>query len=116
MKVNNKILMSWEEFENRVKKMAEEIKPLLYTGSIKHIYGVPRGGLVIAVKLSHILDLPLSTRKVDAETLVVDDCYDSGHTKEGFEMAGVEHFFVLVDKKKEGIKEWLVFPWETTNE
>jgi hypoxanthine phosphoribosyltransferase len=45
-----------------------------------NVYGIPRGGLVVAVVLCHRLGLPLLTdaEKVGPDTLVVDDICDSG--------------------------------------
>jgi GTP cyclohydrolase I len=45
----------------------------------KNIYGIPRGGVLVALELAHHLDLPL-TEKPDDFTLIVDDLIDSGET------------------------------------
>lgn len=45
------------------------------------IYGIARGGLVVANSLSHSLNLPLKEKsEVTATTLVVDDIVDTGET------------------------------------
>lgn len=46
---------------------------------ITNISGIPRGGLIPAVLLSHMLDLPYSTR-INANTLLIDDIADTGKT------------------------------------
>ena len=92
------------------------------------IYGLPRGGLPIAVELSHKLKLPLIMnyydRKVvtDKKILVVDDIADTGHTLKDFEnphniictLHYHEDSLVLPDYYVE-LKgdDWIVYPWET---
>ena len=53
----NKIYISWEEFEKMSRDLAKEIQqsPDKFEG----IYGIPRGGMPLAVYLSHYLGLPL---------------------------------------------------------
>jgi len=100
--------MTWQEFDGRCKMMAKKIKK---NKQIKDIYGIPRGGLPIAVRLSHLTKLPITGDPKIQSTLIVDDCVDSGSTKTSF--GGFKYFEVLVDKQKEQITDWLVFPWET---
>ena len=49
---------------------------------IKNIYAIPRGGLPLAVSLSHRLNLPIimNETEISPQTLVVDDIFDSGAT------------------------------------
>lgn len=69
-------LYSWENFDNDLRqiKVFLEGRGRTYTG----IYAVPRGGLVLGVKLSHMLDLPLIFGGVTKDTLVVDEIADTG--------------------------------------
>jgi len=48
------------------------------------IYGVPRGGIPLAVTLAQKLSLPI-TDHPDSDTLVVDDVVDSGKTRARFQ-------------------------------
>ena len=88
------------------------------------VYGQPRGGLVLAVMLSHALDIHL-TRDLGfrgrSDTIFVDDIIDSGKTLEG--QGGPDGFHsVLCMFKKRGMpveawvtldeNEWICFPWE----
>ncbi|MFT4261204.1 MAG: phosphoribosyltransferase [Candidatus Woesearchaeota archaeon] len=68
-----KTYVSWKQIENLILKKVGEIK------NVKDIFGIPRGGLIAAVILSHKLDLPL-TNKITKQTLVVDEICDSGKT------------------------------------
>ena len=98
----------------------------------KYITGIPRGGLVVAVTLSHRLGLEymsfntwiqmLISRKIkNGDVLLCDDIADTGLTLEIYDK---KHIAVLIWKSKncsfeprfyafdwEG-KEWMVFPWE----
>ena len=46
---------SWEEFDKSVEQIANKCKFLNFSG----VYGVPRGGLCLAVALSHKLKINL---------------------------------------------------------
>lgn len=71
---------SYEQFERDVEQIVQWINKnnLKFTG----IYGVPRGGLILAVILSHKLKIPLLTYRLEItnRTLIVDDISDTGET------------------------------------
>jgi len=109
--------MTWEEFDDACRQIAQWMKPL----HLRNIYGIPRGGLVVAVRLSHLTNLPLllEEHEIRYDTLIVDDICDSGNTLRrwaGFhtavlykwtESAGVPGFWIYEKQKR-----WIVFPWE----
>ncbi len=109
---------SWNEFDKSVQYIANECKFIKFSG----IYGVPRGGLCLAVALSHKLKINLITEP-KSNSLIVDDIYETGitlNTLKGIEGA---MFFVLFSKVKptwwktvklSEKKEWIVFPWENS--
>ena len=70
----------WPEFEEDIRKIAEWAKGQ----NFQNVYGIPRGGLIIAVMLSHLLDIPivLSKKDVTKRSLIVDDIIDKGGTME----------------------------------
>ena len=91
------------------------------------MYGLPRGGLPIAVSLSHRLNLPLLMdyydRKIvtDKKILVVDDIADTGHTLKDFEnkhnVICTFHYHrqsIIVPNYwvHEKGDDWIVYPWE----
>lgn len=106
-KANNKYFLDFMEFEERVRNIAEKIKS---NDNIKDIFGIPRGGLIPAIRLSHLTGLPITPNPKSDTTAIIDDCIDSGATKHSF--SKFEHFYVLIDKKYEKIKEWIIFWWE----
>lgn len=111
---------SWHEFEVDCYELAYQIKS---SGSkFTTIYGVPRGGVAIAVRLAGLLNLNLVSRPLNLETLIVDDVVDMGGTRLNFAMfcfasihrkpwAAMEpNFFV------HNTEDWICYPWEVKNE
>ena len=109
---------TWREFDKSVELIANKCKFLEFSG----IYGVPRGGLCLAVALSHKLELNLIS-KPTKNSLIVDDVYETGITLNSFKDIEGATYFVLFSKIKptwwnavhtSGKSEWIVFPWENT--
>jgi uncharacterized protein len=71
------IKLSWELIDELTDKIAIEVSRNYK--EIKFIYGIPRGGLIPAVILSHKLGIKL-INEVFSHTLVVDDIVDTGET------------------------------------
>ena len=110
------IYFSWCEFDNSVKYIANECKYLEFSG----IYGVPRGGLCLAVALSHKLKINLISEP-KKNSLIVDDIYETGNTLNNFKDIEGAMFYVLFSKITptwwntvimSDKNEWIVFPWE----
>ena len=77
----NKIFYTWQEIENAIDYITSRIKSKRI--QIDVVYGVPRGGLILAVLLSHRLNVPLILDPFltkDKRILVIDDISDSGTT------------------------------------
>lgn len=122
MSADKKIIYSWQEFESDIPKLVLKIKAT--RKRFDGIYGIPRGGLPIAVTLSHHLNLPILAGGVTKNTLVVDDVADSGSTlmPYGDRRATIATIFlannskikprIWLRKKARKGKEWVVFPWE----
>ena len=89
--------------------------------TIENIYGIPRGGLVLATYLSYRLDIPLTQKITSAFTLIVDDIADTGKTLSRMPLDNrkvtiyyhkqsiIKPYIWIYEKKEEFIK----FPWET---
>jgi hypoxanthine phosphoribosyltransferase len=118
MKNKTKIAISWDEVNDMLCKLAKEIKKskVKFDG----IYGIPRGGLPIAVILSHKLKLPVLLYPTN-ETLVVDDISDNGFTLQRMKNKKIATLYssdwtiTIPDwfiKKKKSQNDWLIFPWE----
>ena len=118
--IKNKIKMmryfTWREFDKSVEQIAIKCKNLDFSG----IYGVPRGGLCLAVALSHKLKINLIPIPKE-NSLIVDDVYETGVTLNTLKDIEGAKFFVLFSKinpiwwntvYKSEKSEWIVFPWE----
>ena len=115
---NKKMSVSWWDMTDIIKDLTKKIPfevPLADS-----IYGIPRGGLIPAVMLSHSTGLPL-VNTIGKNTLVVDDMTDSGVTMDKmpgqwtavlFHKPHTSIFTPNVYSKLHEGDEWLVFPWE----
>ena len=123
--MSNKVYITWEGYDSYIDSITNWVKTSdLNLGAV---YGLPRGGLPIAVSLSHMLHLPLLMdyydRKIvtDKKILVVDDIADTGHTLKDFEnkhnIICTFHYHeqsiiepdYWIHKKDD---DWIVYPWE----
>jgi len=111
--------ITWKMFDYGCKEIAKWVDK--QSIKVDNVYGIPRGGLVVAVRLSHLLDLPL-TRDIGDETLIVDDIIDSGKTMQRIAIQGINPTACLVwyeksifvpDKYVWKKKRFVFFPWET---
>jgi len=109
---------TWSEFDNAVEDIASKCRFLEFSG----IYGVPRGGLCLAVALSHKLKINLISEP-KKNSLIVDDVYETGITLTTFKDIEGALFFVLFSKIKptwwntvfiSKKSLWIVFPCENT--
>ena len=110
---------TWSEFDKSVDYIANKCKFLDFSG----IYGIPRGGLCLAVALSHKLKIDLIAEPIK-NSLIVDDVYETGITLNTLKDIEGAMFFVLFSKTTptwwntvniSGNSEWIVFPWENTS-
>ena len=123
----NKTFITWEKYDEMIKKLTYWIK-FECEEEIGAVYGLPRGGLPIAVSLSHSLGLPLLMdyydRKIvtDKKILVVDDIADTGNTLRDFEsphnIICTLHYHedsIVLPNYYINLKgdKWIVYPWET---
>jgi len=125
-----------------------DVSPLLngmynnFYGRPTGIYGEPRGGLPIAVTLSHFTNLPLildldqHLKDTKGPVLWVDDVIDTGHAlKNAYRRLGSDHYYLALhvkERSKNLLREreaqpsfmgwwpslvvpnnyWLIYPWE----
>ena len=83
----NKHYVDWEEINALVFRLFHKIitnSSLFNDLEIENIYGLPRGGLIPAVMLSHQLGIPMAKGDIGPNTLIVDDICDSGETLDKF--------------------------------
>ena len=126
-----KLFYTWENFENDIDKILVMIKKLKIKPKV--IYGIPKGGLPLAVKLANVLQLPLALNLFSAisqvknkkEVLIVDDIADSGNTLLQIPFVRNYNVLCLFVRYKTKIRpnmfvtelfndKWIVFCWEDT--
>ena len=118
---------TWNHFERDCSKLTRKIRAQEKKQgfSFRRVYGVPRGGLPLAVCLSHdlLIDLVLELpTKFDRELIICDEIADTGRTLRPLKKAG--YFIVTIHKHSQSITEpniwlrekpdhtWVVYPWE----
>ena len=115
--------VSWNDVEDFINIVVEKYKDHKFTG----VYGLPRGGLVFAVILSHRLGVPMLMAPIK-DCIIVDDICDSGESLVHYvkNSSGEKNSYIIVTmfykENKLGIipdyymcekqKDWIVFPWE----
>jgi len=121
LKVENKLILSWGDVETLTKELC--IKIITELPNIDSVHGIARGGLIPAVMVSHILDLPY-VDVVGPNTLVIDDIADSGLTLEKSPgvYTAVLHYKSHTSTFKPNIwaeehtgDEWVVYPFEKSD-
>jgi uncharacterized protein len=108
--------ISLKKTEKVINSLTKKYSATLY--KYKNIYGIPRGGLVPAVMLSHKTGIPL-TDKITKDTLLVDEICDSGKTRQKykndmlvlFQRYNAKHQATYIGELVMHDK-WLKFFWE----
>ena len=123
-----KVYVEWEDLERDIDKIVSQVK------EVDYVVGIPRGGLIIAVMVSHRLGIKhmtvdhlekLEEFNLDIDKkriLIVDDISDSGQTlkrykKEGYTTATLDvrnSTVTIPDFYSNWIEnaDWIVYPWE----
>lgn len=106
-------IISIEDVYAKALRIANQIVREHSTNSMIKVYGVPRGGIVAAAAVVKYSDRLLITGNADQADVFVDDLIDSGATREFFaSLYPDKKFYALYEHPT----EWLVFPWEVTEE
>jgi hypoxanthine phosphoribosyltransferase len=98
------LYMSWEDFEGAMRDAVAGLsKHPLLPDQPTGVYGIPRGGLIPAVTLSHRLSTPLLL-KPQPGCILVDDVIDTGHT--------MQTLIKNLHKQHPGL-HWVAWVWIT---
>ncbi|AII50178.1 phosphoribosyltransferase [Synechococcus sp. KORDI-52] len=114
-------VLSWPQFDQAVQLLASRFADSAVTG----VYGVPRGGLCLAVALSHAIARPLLSSP-EQSALIVDDVYETGRTLQALKAQVPDATFAVWVSKGcpdwwtaavvVESSQWLVFPWENLDQ
>jgi len=125
MKESSTVECSWEDVNNYLEKLATNLDSRIFSG----VYGIPRGGLVLASWLSHKMCLPLLSAPAD-RCIIIDDICDSGeslvhYAQNSSGSSDPRHYYITTMYHKPNklqvepdyyyeLKEdkWIIFPWE----
>ncbi len=120
-----KNFLDWKDIDDAIEELATNISKSKI--KITAIGGLPRGGLIPAVMLSHKLDISFvsqaSMAGVNGNILIVDDICDSGKTLKRFKYESNVYTATLHYKSNAIVEpnfwwklasndEWIVYPWE----
>lgn len=122
-----KEFVSWELIDECVTDIAFHLKD---TGKdFKGVFGVPRGGCILAVMLSHKMDIPYLTNlnnMYDKDFIIIDDIADTGNTLNRYinlEVCNKAYYVTIHEHSQSIVKlnysvlykedKWIVYPWET---
>lgn len=117
---DGKLVMSWEAFDALADRLIKNLRE--YGRDFTGVYGFPRGGLVLAVKLSHALGLPLLMAPAKG-CIVCDDISDTGETLLKYQRSEDYVTATLLMRndtdavpayigERVADQAWIVFPWE----
>ena len=108
--------LNWFEFDHCINDITKKCKGKSLIG----VYGFPRGGLCLAVALSHSLHIPL-LHEPENNSLIVDDICQTGCTLEKIKGLEETEVYVWISKIKPKWwnaykiiedEDWFIFPWE----
>ena len=104
----NKLVLSWDDVLRRVDHLAK------FAIDYDHIYGIPRGGSIIAGLMHHRISRLTDIVNCPEEAqIAIDDIIDSGRTRDYYLDKYNLPTIALIDKQEENlIGTWVEFPWE----
>ena len=117
--------LSWDDIDRAVNRIVASINS--NGAKFEAIGGLPRGGLIPAVILSHRLCVPFVAQanisSIEGDILVVDDICDTGRTLKRFKFENNIYTAALHWKQSSEYQphyfweiayenEWIVYPWE----
>ena len=119
-----KEFVTWNLIDETITDIAFHLKET--KNDFKGVYVIPRGGSILAVMLSHKLDLPYIENPFDCEFddfVIIDDIADTGETLKFYEETFKKGYIVTIHEHDQSIVKpeysviskgdaWIVYPWE----
>jgi xanthine phosphoribosyltransferase len=125
--MSRRIYFSWADFDASINALCDSLATFEFVG----VYGVPRGGVILAVIISHRLSIPYITNldvgRGGDGLLIVDDIADTGHTIKRLKSVYDTATYATLDYNPSSVVEpdfwintkqdsdWIVYPWEETD-
>lgn len=123
----SKTHISWGEIDELIDIICTQISNYTTIPVAGSIFGMPRGGLIPAVIMSHKLNIPLIVDEnlITEKTLIVDDICDSGETFTKMSQKYPKNYSACLHLKPHTSNfipdfwaeswdsdDWIVYPWE----
>jgi hypoxanthine phosphoribosyltransferase len=119
--MNKKIYLSWEDINELLDKIHEQVKD-----SILYVSGLPRGGTILAIMYSHRFGVKYihNMRNNYVNLLILDDIVDSGETLLDLRKTMLDPLIATLHYKSTSKAKpdyyaqelqndgWIVYPWE----
>jgi len=113
---------TWQTFDRDITILASKLQDIKFD----LIYGNPRGGLPVAVALSHKLEVGLTTDPTNTSNVLwVDDIIDSGTQLIAAKQLNYAGYCALLNRSTAACHclcaqiidhaAWIVFPWENSD-
>jgi len=124
----DKRFIDWSDVDRAINKIIANISSSEV--KINAVGGLPRGGLIPAVMISHRLNIPFvsqaNIKNIFGNILIVDDISDTGKTLKQFKFEENIYTATLHWKQSSEYQpdyfweiayenEWIVYPWENKN-
>jgi len=116
------LILDWNDFDEFIHHTLARIENS--SKKFSGVYGLPRGGLVIATCLSHSLGIPLLMAPTE-NCLIVDDIDDSGESLVHYVSESSKRNYTILTRCNRypklhdhwyeigiGDGRWVIFPWE----
>lgn len=97
--------LTWDDVGEHVAIMAATLR----NHEFRHVWGVPRGGAIVAGMLAIHGMKPVD--EIEKADVIIDDIWDSGATaRRFFESHPGKPFMAMITKSDPS--QWIMFPWE----
>ena len=124
--LDKKWIVTWDDVESFIREVIAYFREKDIP--ISGVYGIPRGGLILASILSYKMDIPMLMAP-HRDCIIIDDIADSGetllhysrNTSGGGEDKGYHIVTMFYQEKSAVVPEyynyvkknvWIVYPWE----
>lgn len=109
--------LTWSDIETAVEALCDRYSP---SSAITKVYGIPQGGVPVALMVAQRLGLNLVETPEVGTTLIVDDLIDTGTTMSRYRDAGYKcealyrkpYSPTNLAPDAIEVSDWLAFPWE----
>lgn len=110
--------LSWLDIQTEVERLTQRLTGM--SNGITHVYGIPQGGVPVALLVAQATGLLITDQPAPGRTLIVDDLVDTGTTMRTYREQGYlcealyrkPHSPQDLAPDATQVEAWLAFPWE----